>query len=68
MRDAALRQSNPDDLPAYTEKKYRPPLLGDGYVVLRLAACVRWMHGKELKGLLAHQRKKSPEEIQMPQE
>jgi hypothetical protein len=68
MRDAALRQSNPDDVPAYTEKKYRSPLLGDGYVVLRLAACVRWMNGKEFKGLLAQQRGNSPEEIQMLQE
>jgi hypothetical protein len=53
MRDAALRQSNPDDVPAYTEKKYRSPLLGDGYVVLRLDGGVQWMSGKAIQGTIS---------------
>jgi len=53
MRDAAFRQSNPDDVPAYTEKKYRSPLLGDGYVVLRLDGRVQWMSGKGIQGTIS---------------
>jgi hypothetical protein len=53
MRDAALRQSNPDDVPAYTEKKYRSPLLRDGYVVLRLDGRVQWMSGKGIQGTIS---------------
>lgn len=53
MRDAALRQSTLDDVLAYTEKKYRSPLLGDGYVVLRLDGGVRWMSGKAIQGTIS---------------
>jgi len=55
--------STADEILAYTEKNYRPLLVGRGYVVLRLDGRVEWMGKKEFKTLLAQQQ--SPEEIQM---
>ena len=45
-------ESTPDEVLAYTEKKYGSSLLNDGYVVLRLNGQVEWMSKKEFDALL----------------
>jgi len=56
-------ESTPDEILAYTEKKYRSSLLSDGYVVLRLDGRVEWMDKQEFETLLAQQQ--NPMEIEM---
>jgi len=55
--------ATPDEILAYTEKKYRSSLLSDGYVVLRLDGRVEWMDKQEFETLLAQQQ--NPMEIEM---
>ena len=59
-------ESTPDELLAYTEKKYHSLLAGKGYVVLRLNGRVEWMGKREFEALLAQHQ--SPMEIQMLQQ
>lgn len=47
--------ARPDEILAYTEKKYRSSFLDDGYVVLRLDGSVHWMRKEEFEKLLAQQ-------------
>jgi len=47
--------SSPDEILAYTEKKYPSSLLDDGFVVLRLDGHVEWMGAQQFKDLLAQQ-------------
>ncbi len=61
-------ESKPDEILAYAEKRHRASLLNDGYIVLRLDGRVEWMGKQEFKELLAQQRRKNPEEMQMLQE
>ncbi len=61
-------ESTPDDILAYSARDYRSPLVGKGYVVLRLDGRVQWMSRTDFRQLLSQQRRKSPEEIQMLQE
>ena len=56
-------EATPDEVLAYTEKKYRSLLLSDGYVVLRLDGRVEWMGKQEFEQLLAQQQ--SEFEIEM---
>jgi len=56
-------EATPDEVLAYTEKKYRSSLLSDGYVVLRLDGRVEWMGKQEFEKLLAQQQ--SEAEIEM---
>ena len=48
-------ESTPDEILAYTEKKYRSLLVGKGYIVLRLDGRVQWMGKQEFETLLAKQ-------------
>jgi len=57
--------SSPDEILAYTEKKYRS-LIGKGFIVLRLDGQVEWMDREHFKTLLAQQQ--SPGEIEMLEE
>jgi len=61
-------ESTPDEILAYSKKRYRASLLNDGYVVLRLDGRVEWMGEGGFRKLLSQQRRKSPEELQMLQE
>jgi len=56
-------ESTPDEILAYAEKKYRSPLVGKGYVVLRLNGRVEWMDKQKFEKILALQQ--SPMEIEM---
>ena len=56
-------ESSPDEILAYTERKYRSPFVGHGYVVLRLDGRVEWMNKEKFEAILAKQQ--SPLEIQM---
>jgi hypothetical protein len=47
--------AHPDEILAYTEKKYRSSFLDDGYVILRLDGRVQWMRKEEFEKLLAQQ-------------
>ncbi|MHC4623634.1 MAG: hypothetical protein ACYS4W_06995 [Planctomycetota bacterium] len=58
-------ESPPETILAYTEKNYRSPFVGKGYVTLRLDGSVEWLGKKEFEALLAQQQ--SPEEIVMSQ-
>ena len=58
--------STPDEILAYAERHYRSPLVGRGYVVLRLDGGVEWMVKHEFEKLLAQQQ--SPLEIEMMQQ
>ena len=57
--------SSPDEILAYTGKKYRS-LIGKGFIVLRLDGQVEWMDREHFKTLLAQQQ--SPGEIEMLEE
>lgn len=54
--------STPDDILAYTEKKYPLSFLIDGFIVLKLSGQVEWMAPEAFKDLLRSQQ--SPLEIQ----
>lgn len=56
-------ESDPDEILAYTEKRYRSLLVGEGFIVLRLNGLVEWMDRREFETLLAQQQ--SPMEIEM---
>lgn len=60
-------ESTPDEMLAYTKRNYRSPLVGRGYLVLRLDGRVEWKDPPEFKKLLAQQRQKSQEEIELLQ-
>ena len=47
--------SSPDEILAYTEKKYPSSLLDDGFIVLRLDGRIEWMGTQQFKDLLAQQ-------------
>ena len=56
-------ESTPDEILAYSEKKYPSPLLGDGYVVLRLDGKVEWLGKREFEEELAHRQSQKEVEI-----
>ncbi len=56
-------ESGPDEILAYTEKKYHSLLTGSGFIVLRLDGRVEWMDKRKFETLLAAQQ--SPMEIEM---
>jgi len=56
-------EPTPDEILAYTKKKYHSLLLGNGFIVLRLDGRVEWMGKKEFETLLSQQQ--SPMEIEM---
>jgi len=60
--------SAPDEILAYTEKRFRASLLDDGYVVLHLDGRVEWMSKEEFQKLLAQQRRLSPQDLQILQD
>jgi hypothetical protein len=60
--------SVPDEILAYTEKRFRASLLNDGYVVLRLDGRVEWMSKEEFQKLLAQQRRLSPQDLRILQD
>ena len=60
--------SVPDEILAYTEKRFRASLLDDGYVVLRLDGRVEWMSKEEFQKLLAQQRRLSPQDLRILQD
>jgi hypothetical protein len=51
-------EATPDEILAYTERKYPSSLLKDGYVVLRLDGRVEWMGKQQFEKLLAQQQSK----------
>ena len=55
-------EATPDEILAYTEKKYRSFVLSHGFVVLRLDGRVEWMEKKQFDALLAQQQ--SPMEVE----
>jgi len=60
--------SAPDEILAYTEKRFRASLLDDGYAVLRLDGRVEWMGKKKFQKLLGQQRRLSPQDLQILQD
>lgn len=48
-------ESAPDEILAYTERKYRSSFLSDGFIVLRLDGRVEFINRQEFKDLLAAQ-------------
>ncbi len=58
-------EATPDEILAYSEKRYPSSLLEDVYIVLRLDGRVEWIGTKEFEELLARQQ--SPIEIEMMQ-
>jgi len=52
-------EATPDEILAYTERKYPSSLLKDGYVVLRLDGRVEWMGKQQFENLLAQQQSKT---------
>ena len=58
-------ESSPDEILAYTEKKYRSLIIGKGFVVLRLDGRVEWMDKQDFETLLSQQQ--SPMESEMMQ-
>ncbi|GAG04531.1 unnamed protein product, partial [marine sediment metagenome] len=56
-------ESKPDEILAYSEKKYPSSLLGDGYVVLRLDGKVEWLRKQEFEEELAHRQSQKEVEI-----
>ena len=48
---------------AYTEKTYKSPFVGSGYVVLMLNGQVEWMSKKEFNEIFATQKK--PQELEL---
>jgi len=61
-------ESTPDEILAYTEKSYRSPLVGKGYIVLFLDGHIEWMSKDQFKELLSKQRGKSPLELRLLQQ
>jgi len=55
--------SPPDTILAYTERNYRSPFVGKGFVVLRLDGEVQWMEKKEFKQIFTTQQK--PQEVEL---
>ncbi|MCK4888243.1 MAG: hypothetical protein KAS96_12705 [Planctomycetes bacterium] len=55
--------SPPDTILAYTERNYRSPFVGKGFIVLRLDGEVQWMEKKEFKQIFTTQQK--PQEIEL---
>jgi len=53
----------PDEIVAYTEKKYPSSLLSDGYIVLRLNGNVEWLGKQEFETELARQQSQREVEI-----
>ncbi len=47
--------SGPDEILAYTDKKYHSLLVGSGFIVLRLDGSVEWMDKQKFETLLAAQ-------------
>ncbi len=60
--------SAPDEILAYTEKRFRASLLDDGYAVLRLDGRVEWMGKEKFQKLLGQQRRLSPQDLQILQD
>jgi type II secretory pathway pseudopilin PulG len=60
--------SAPDEILAYTEKRFRASFLSDGYVVLRLDGRVDWMSKEKFQKLLGQQRRLSPQDLQILQD
>jgi len=58
-------EATPDEILAYTEKKYHSLFFRKGYVVLRLDGGVEWTDKESFEQMLAAQQ--SPLEIQMTQ-
>jgi type II secretory pathway pseudopilin PulG len=58
-------ESTPDEILAYSEKKYRS-FIGKGFVVLRLDGTVEWLDKKKFQTILNQQQ--NPLEIQTLQE
>lgn len=56
-------ESTPDEILAYSEKKYPSSLLGDGYIVLRLNGKVEWLGKQEFEEELARQQSQKEVEI-----
>lgn len=56
-------ESTPDEIVAYTQKKYPSSLLSDGYIVLRLNGNVEWLGKQEFKTELARQQSQKEVEI-----
>ncbi|MHC4114435.1 MAG: hypothetical protein ACYSSL_03835 [Planctomycetota bacterium] len=48
-------ESGPNEILAYTEKKYRSFFLNDGFIVLRLDGRVEWMNKPDFDKILAEQ-------------
>ena len=57
-------QAGPDEILAYTFKKYRSLILGNGYVVLRLDGKVEWMLKEQFEKLLAKQQSQAEVQIE----
>jgi hypothetical protein len=55
--------SNPDEILAYTEQRFRFSLISDGYVVLRLDGRVQWLGKEGFQKLLSQQQRKSPADL-----
>jgi type II secretory pathway pseudopilin PulG len=61
-------ESTPDEILAYTQKDYRSPLLGKGYLVLRLGAIekdeinIEWMDKQVFEKLLLRQQRQGEAE------
>lgn len=53
-------ESTPNEILAYTEKKYRSLLFSNGFIVMRLNGRVEWMEKQKFETLLAQQQ--GPEE------
>jgi len=51
-------QSPADAILAYSQKNYRSPLVGHGYIVLLLDGRVKWLEKEEFEKLLAQQQSK----------
>jgi hypothetical protein len=56
-------ESTPDEILAYSEKRYPSSLLDDGYVVLRLNGKVEWLGKQEFEKELARQQSQKEVEI-----
>ena len=59
-------ESTPDEILAYSERKYPSSFLNDGYVVLRLSGKVEWLGKRKFETELA--RRQSQKEIEILQQ
>jgi hypothetical protein len=57
-------QAGPDEILAYTFKKYRSMILSNGYIVLRLDGRVEWMPKEQFEKLLAQQQSQAEVQIE----